>query len=93
MKNLSRRKFLQSAAVAGTGAIFIPNLISCAPSNRLKYAVIGVGGRGQASWDKVAPEDIVAICDVDDVRAANGYKKLPHAKRYTDLKVYFKNAA
>jgi predicted dehydrogenase len=93
MKNLSRRKFLQSAAVAGTGAIFIPNLISCAPSTRLKYAVIGVGGRGQASWDKVAPEDIVAICDVDDVRAAKGYKALPHAKRYKDFRKMFDEMA
>jgi predicted dehydrogenase len=89
MKNLSRRKFLQSAAVAGTGAMFIPNFISCAPSNSLKYAVIGVGGRGQASWDKVAPEDIVALCDVDDVSAADGYKALPHAKRYKDFRKMF----
>ena len=61
MNNLSRRRFLQSAAVAGTGVLFIPNFISCAPSTKLRYAVIGVGGRGEASWSRI-PEDQLVAC-------------------------------
>ena len=66
MKNLSRRSFLKSSAAAGVGVVFIPNLISAAPSDQLRFAMIGVGGRGQASWSQVPVESLVAMCDVDD---------------------------
>ena len=66
MENLSRRSFLTAASAAVAGTVFLPNLISCKPSNRLNIAVIGVGGRGSASWTQVPKESIVAMCDVDD---------------------------
>jgi predicted dehydrogenase len=93
MKNLSRRKFLQSAAVAGTGAVFIPSFISCAPSTQLRFAIIGVGGRGGASWERVPAGNLVAMCDVDDNRAAEGYAKRPNAKKYKDFRVMFDEMA
>lgn len=93
MKNLSRRTFLQSTSAAGLGVLFIPNFISCAPSTQLKYAVIGVGGRGEANWGKVPVESIVAMCDVDDKHAAEGFKKFPNAKKYKDFRVMFDEMA
>ena len=93
MKNLSRRSFLQSASAAGLGALFIPSFISCAPSTQLRYAVIGVGGRGHASWSKVPIESIVAMCDVDDRESANGFKACPNAKQYKDFRVMFDEMA
>ena len=71
--NTTRRTFLKSASAAGLGALFIPNYLSAAPSSKLRFAVIGVGGRGVASWSQVPPESIVAMCDVDERLAANGF--------------------
>lgn len=93
MNNLSRRRFLQSAAVAGTGALFIPNFISCAPSTKLRYAVIGVGGRGEASWSRIPADQLVAMCDVDERMSQDGFKARPKAKKYKDFRVMFDEMA
>ena len=89
MNNLSRRRFLQSTAVVGTGALFIPNFISCAPSTKLRFAVIGVGGRGEASWSRIPEDQLVAMCDVDDRMSQDGFKARPNAKKYKDFRVMF----
>ena len=86
MKKLTRRTFLKSSSAATVGAMIIPNLLSFSPNNRLNFAVIGVGGRGHANWSKVPGENIVAMCDVDDNRAAEGFKAYPKAKKYKDFK-------
>ena len=69
----TRRDFLKTASAFTAGAIFIPNLMSCSPSNRLNIAIIGIGGQGMSNWSKMINqkdpkwnENIVAICDVDD---------------------------
>ncbi len=87
MNNLSRRRFLQSAAVVGTGALFIPNFISCAPSTKLRFAVIGVGGRGEESWSRIPEDQLVAMCDVDDRMSQDGFKARPKAKKYKDFRI------
>ena len=89
MKDLSRRTFLKTAAVTATGATFIPNLLSCSPNNKLNIAVIGVGGRGQANWEKVTNENIVAMCDVDYSRASVGFNAIPKAKKFKDFRKMF----
>ena len=89
MKNLSRRTFLKSSSAATIGAMIIPNLLSFSPNNRLNFAVIGVGGRGHAHWSKIPGENIVAMCDVDDMRAAEGFKAYPKAKKYKDFRKMF----
>ncbi len=93
MKNLSRRSFMKIAATAGTGALVIPNLLRCSPSDRLNFAVIGVGGRGEASWTQVPKESIVAMCDVDDRQSAAGFEACPKAKRYKDFRKMFDEMA
>jgi len=93
MKNLSRRSFLKTSAAAGTGVVFIPNFISHAPNRKLKYAVIGVGGRGKASWSKVPEESLIAMCDVDDRMTQNAYKERPNAKKFKDFRVMFDKMA
>ena len=93
--NPSRRDFIKSASLLSAGAVFIPNLMSCSPSGRLNIAVIGVGGRGQANWSKLINqkdpkwnENIVALCDVDDNRAAEAYNAMPNAKTFQRLSGY-----
>ncbi len=93
MKNLSRRSFLKTASVSMAGTFVIPNLLSCSPGERLNIAVIGVGGRGQASWTQVPKDSIVALCDVDDRQSAKGFKALPKAKRYKDFRKMFDEMA
>jgi predicted dehydrogenase len=89
MTNLSRRSFMKTASAAAAGALIIPNFLRCAPSNRLNIAVIGVGGRGEASWTQVPKESIVAMCDVDDRQSARGFKACPNAKQYKDFRKMF----
>ncbi len=93
MKNLSRRSFLKSGAVAGVGVMFIPNLISCSPNKQLRFAMIGVGGRGQASWSQVPVESLVAMCDVDERMSMEARKAVPNAKWYKDFRVMFDEMA
>lgn len=93
MKNLSRRTFLKSTSAASAGILFVPNLFSQSANNRLNFAVIGVGGRGRANWGPVMNENIVAMCDVDDNRAAQGYNLCPKAKKFKDFRVMFDEMA
>jgi predicted dehydrogenase len=92
MENLSRRSFMKTASIAA-GVLFIPNYLRSSPGNRLNIAVIGVGGRGQASWTQVPRESIVAMCDVDDRQSAKGYEACPNAKRYKDFRKMFDEMA
>ena len=95
MNSISRRNFLRSASVITTGALFVPNLMSCSPSGKLNIAIIGVGGRGKAQWsaclneEKVEAENVVALCDVDENRAREGFNTFPNAKKYKDFRKMF----
>lgn len=93
MKKLSRRSFVKSSSAVSAGFLFLPNLFSQSPNNKLNIAVIGVGARGKANWSKVPLENIVAMCDVDDKRAAEGYSLCPNAKKYRDFRVMFDEMA
>lgn len=93
MKHTNRRTFLKSASAAGLGVLFIPNMLSAAPSTKLRFAVIGVGGQGRASWSKVPKESIVAMCDVDERMATKGFAENPQAKKYKDFRVMFDEMA
>ena len=93
MHNFSRRSFIKSSSLASTGLIFIPGFLKNSPNNRLNVAVIGVGGRGKANWSKIPKENIVALCDVDDNRAASGYEMFPKVKKFKDFRVMFDQMA
>ena len=83
MNNFNRRDFLKSSSIRAGATLVTPSLISCQnPNSKLNIAVIGDGGRGRANWKPVLPtenligENIVAMCDVDDIRAKEGYEKI-----------------
>lgn len=86
MNNVSRRKFLFSAAAGAAGIVVLPGLFSCNRNSKLNIALIGAGGRGEDNWEKLMNENIVAIADVDDNRAANAFKTFPNAKRFRDFR-------
>ena len=83
---VTRRTFVRNAAAGVAAAHFVaPHVLGgpgkTAPSDRINIAGIGVGGRGAACIKGVESENIVALADVDDKRAADTYKRFPKAKR------------
>ncbi|MSR59228.1 MAG: Gfo/Idh/MocA family oxidoreductase [Planctomycetaceae bacterium] len=91
----SRRDFLATAAAAGIYSFtIVPRHVlggpgQTPPSDRLNVAGIGAGGMGGGDIATVAKlgANIVALCDVDDVRAAGSFGAFPKAKRYKDFRV------
>ena len=89
MKKNSRRSFIKYTSALSSGLLIIPSLYGYSANNRLNVEVIGVGGRGQANWSRVPQENIVAMCDVDDNRAKDGYKLHPKVRKFKDFRVMF----
>ena len=88
---LSRRSFI-GGAVAAAPFMIVPRHVlggtgHTPPSEKLDVAAIGAGGRGAASLHELEGENIVALCDVDEKRAAATFRRHPTAKRYGDFRV------
>lgn len=84
---MKRRKFLKTLAFTGTAGLILPNVSlfgANAPSNKLNIALLGTWGRGEAHFDRIAEENVVALCDIDENHLAFGAKKFPNAKQYVD---------
>ncbi len=92
MTNLSRRSFIARSAAVAAGAAFLPGLVGCKPG-KINIAVIGVGGRGEDDWRECMNENVVALCDVSESAAAEGFKTFPKAKRFKDFRVMFDKMA
>lgn len=92
MTNLSRRSFIAKSAAVAAGTLLLPGLTRC-KSGKINIAVIGVGGRGKANWSECLNENVVALCDVSEVAAAEGFKTFPNAKRFKDFRVMFDKMA
>ena len=74
-----RRGFLQSTALTGVG-VFVSGKAAAeeskSPNERIRFACIGVGGKGGSdSADAGSHGDVVAICDVDDNTLGQGRRK------------------
>ena len=67
--NLSRRDFMNKAAVAGVGIVIVPRHVlgkgMQAPSDTVNIATVGVSGMGSSNTNAVLSQNIVAFCDVD----------------------------
>jgi hypothetical protein len=86
---ISRRQMLRTTAAAAgvwtmTGRLSVGRAAS--PNEKLNIAGIGVGGRGADNVQGVASENLVALCDVDESRAAKTFEQFPQAKRYQDFR-------
>lgn len=86
---ISRRKFLGNTAVATTGLLIVPNLISCNTNSKVNIAVIGSGGRGIQNWTPMENETIVAFCDVDDRMMGKANELYPDVPRFKDFRQMF----
>ena len=84
---MKRRDFLKAAATTGAGWLILPSGVlsgANAPSNKLNVALIGTWGRGEAHFDALSSENVVALCDVNEEHLAFGAKRFPNAKQYVD---------
>ena len=92
--NLSRRHFFFGSLLAGAGpqagygSVKSLKALGYKPYyDKLNVAAIGCGGRGANILDDAAKtENLVALCDVDDQRAAKTYAKYPDLPRYRDFR-------
>lgn len=92
---VSRRHFFYGSLLAGAipsaGYGSVANLKLAgykSPNEKLNFAAIGSGGQGASNLGAASPtENIVALCDVDDRRAAPVYQRYPNATRYHDFRV------
>jgi len=87
---LTRRQFTRRTLVASATAVAAPIFVpqtAFGANDRLNVAAIGAGGKGNVDIAGCARENIVALCDVDQVRASQSFNKYPKATRYTDFRV------
>ncbi|WP_153556161.1 Gfo/Idh/MocA family protein [Roseimaritima sediminicola] len=85
----NRRNFLQAAGAATSTFMILKSgsARTYAANEKLNIASIGAGGRAAGDIQAVASENIVALCDVDQNRAAAMFNKFPQAKRFKDYRV------
>jgi len=93
--NLSRRHFFFGSLLAGAvpaggyGSVKSLKALGYKPYyDKLNVAAIGAGGRGAQILDDAGKtENIVALCDVDEKRAARSFEKYSALPKYKDFRV------
>ena len=92
---VDRRSFLGTTGALGLGYFFTASAASATraaqkPNETLRFAGIGVGGKGDSDIDQAGNlGEIVALCDVDDAMLDPKSKKWPKAARYHDYRRLF----
>jgi predicted dehydrogenase len=94
--NISRRRFIGTAAAAAAAAAAAPWIRSApAPDSpfrnlvtgrKIRVASVGLGGKGYSDTHECIGEDIVALCDVDFERGAQTFHENQQAARYRDFR-------
>ena len=89
---VNRRSILQGSLAIGAG-LYVNTRCSgqteTPVSDKINIAVIGLGGQGKSNLNGVSKENIIALCDVDDVRAGDAYERFPNAKKFYDFRKMF----
>ncbi len=87
---MTRRTAIKATAAIGAGYWVNPTAaaVSNSPNEKLNVACVGIGGQGnfQVTGVERAGQNIVALCDVDDVKAGKQYDRFPKAKKYYDFR-------
>ena len=86
---LTRRRFLKTTAIAAAAA-YLPKSHATtrklSPNDKLNIGVIGTAHRAWEDIRGVQNENIVALCDIDDMFLATAKEKFPGAKSYNDFR-------
>ena len=86
--SISRRQLIRGA-VGATVSLAFPYVSAgrvLGANARLNIAAIGAGGMGIDDTGYCKGENIVALCDVDEKRAAPTFKAFPRATRFKDFR-------
>jgi hypothetical protein len=89
-KQVTRRGFLKGTAAGGFGLLILGNsklAFGYSANEKLNIAAIGCGGKGHSDIGGCASQNIVALCDVDDRRAAGAFKDYPDVPKFRDFRV------
>jgi predicted dehydrogenase len=84
---MQRRDLLKTVTASAAGLTILKSGSlrgQTAPSNKLNVALIGVWGRGTAHYNVLRNENVVALCDVNDLRTKEALELFPKAKTYWD---------
>ncbi len=84
---MKRRQFLKTVAFTGAAGMILPRTTlfgANAPSNKLNIALLGTWGRGEAHFDGIATQNVVALCDINEQHLDYGAKRFPGATKYVD---------
>ncbi len=94
VSRLPRRRFLETG-IAATGAFLLgaPAFLRGKGLNeKLNVAIIGAGGRGAANTQSVSGENIIALCDVNEINLNKAAGKYPKARKYVDFRKLYDDA-
>ncbi len=90
VRRISRRRFLRHTALGGAGVVILTGSASAKTykaNEKLGVAIVGCAGRGQwfvATLPKL--ENVVAMCDVNERKAAGSYNRLPDVPKFRDFR-------
>lgn len=77
---MQRRQFIKQSGLTALGFAFLPSFArTVAPSDRLRMAIVGLGGMGNQhlKWFAALPDvEVVALCDVDKDHLDSALKTL-----------------
>ena len=99
-REMNRRGFLKRSVVVGSGVAALRYTQdkqaalgarraggeSRSANEKLNIAFVGSGGQAGFSLKALADQNIVALCDVDQHRAANAFKANPKAAKFRDFR-------
>lgn len=84
---MTRRSFVKSAAAF---SVATPTIAKTRNTNeKLNVALIGLGGQGNFQYNGLKGENIVAMCDVDSVRAGKIFAEFDSKAKFTDYREMF----
>ena len=85
MSQHTRRQFIKTAtatAAASTLPQFAIGKPGASANSKLNIAVVGAAGMGGYAVGVAAKENMAALCDVDEARAAKNFKKYSDAPKF-----------
>jgi predicted dehydrogenase len=90
----NRRDFIKTSAALGAGFWIAARSASAddtaSPTQKLNFACVGVGGKGDSDSNHVSKHgNIAAIVDIDDKTLEKKGSKFPDAKKFNDFREMF----
>lgn len=86
-KYITRRSFVKSAAALSVASPAIAKTRNA--NEKLNVALIGLGGQGNFQYNGLKGENIVAMCDVDSLRAGKKFAEFDSKAKFTDYREMF----